>query len=134
MKVRHEGGCHCGALRFAFDSAKPLSPRACQCGFCRRHGARTVTDPDGAASLELPADTIRYRFGSGVTEFLICGRCGVYVGALALVDGRNFATLNLNAFEDPRPDLPAAPISYQGESVEARAERRRARWTPVLTN
>jgi len=129
--VRHEGGCHCGALRFTFDSDKPLAPRACQCGFCRRHGARTVTDPEGFATLDLGAATIRYCFGSGVTEFLICGRCGVYVGAMAPIDGRGFVTLNLNAFDDPRHDLVAEPVSYQGESAEARAARRRARWTSV---
>ena len=62
---------------------RPLAPRACQCGFCRRHGARTVSDPAGAASLSLGEKAMRYRFGTGTTDFLICGRCGVYVAALA---------------------------------------------------
>lgn len=129
--VTCEGACHCGALRFTFVSDKPLSPRACQCGFCRRHGARTVTDPDGAVVLELGAETIRYRFGLGVTDFLVCGRCGVYVGALARIDGRDFATLNLNAFDEPHPELEAAPVSYADESVGERSARRSERWTPV---
>ena len=129
--VTREGGCHCGALRATFASDKPLAPRACQCGFCRRHGARTVTDPDGIATLALGAETICYRFGSGVTDFLICGRCGTYVGAMARIDGRNFVTLNLNAFDDPRLDLAAEPVSYAGEKSEERSARRRIRWTPV---
>jgi len=42
-----------GANRIAFESDRPLAPRSCQCGFCRRHGARTVSDPDGVVTLIL---------------------------------------------------------------------------------
>jgi len=127
----HGGQCHCGAIQFEFETDKPLAPRACQCGFCRKHGARTVADPQGSALLTLGPETRRYRFGSKVTDFLICSWCGVYVGALAEIGGQAFATLNLNAFDDPRPNLEAVPASYDGEAIEARADRRRARWTPA---
>lgn len=115
----------------SFETDKPLAPRACQCRFCRKHGARTVADPEGAALLALGPETIRFRFGSGATDFLLCGRCGIYVGAAAEIDGRLYATLNLNAFEDPRLDLEATPVSYEGESAAAKADRRRAKWTPA---
>lgn len=127
----HTGQCHCGALRLRFETALPLAPRACQCGFCRRHGARTVSDPAGAAELKVAADAIRYRFATGTTDYLICARCGIYVAAAAEIDGRCFATLNLNAFDDPRLDLAAEPVSYAGETADAKAQRRRARWTPA---
>lgn len=92
---------------------------------------RAVSDPDGAATLKLGPETIRYRFGLGVTDFLICGRCGVYVGALANLDGRDLVTLNLNAFDDPQRDLGATPVSYEGESAAMRSARRGERWTAV---
>jgi hypothetical protein len=129
--MRHEGGCHCGALRLRLDTERPLAPRACRCGFCRRHNVRMVSDPNGAAELMLGAEAQTYRFGTSATDFLICRRCGVYVGAVAELDGRIFATLNLNAFDDPRRDLAAMPVSYDGETPEARAVRRRAKWTPA---
>lgn len=129
--ARHTGQCHCGAIRFAFDSDASLVPRACQCGFCRRHGARTVSDPAGRAVFTPGPETIRYRFGSRATDFLICGRCGVYVGAVMEIDSATYATLNLNAFDDPRLDLAAEPVSYEGESAAEKAARRRARWTPL---
>ena len=128
--MKHEGGCHCGAVRFAFESDKPLAPRACQCGFCRKHNARTVADPDGSAVLAFAATPIRYRFGLGVTDFLICGRCGCCIGAETEIGGCRYATLNLNAFDEPRLDLEAEPISYDGESPTMRAARRHERWTP----
>ena len=131
--MKYTGQCHCGAIRTEFETRKPLAPRACQCSFCRRHDARTVTDPEGAAVLELADDVIRYRFGTGTTEFLICGRCGVYVGAAAEIDGQAYVTLNLNAFDDPRLDLAGVPASYEGEDAATKAMRRAARWTPVRT-
>ena len=125
------GHCHCGAIRITFETDWPFEPRQCQCLFCRRHNVRMVSDPDGAVVLTLGAETQRYRFASATTDYLICGRCGVYVGAVAEVEGRTYATLNLNAFDDPRLDLAPTRVSYEGESAEQKAERRRRRWTPV---
>jgi len=127
----HTGRCHCGAIRLSFESERPLAPRACQCGFCRRHGARTVTDPKGLADVMLGSEAIRYRFGTGTSDFLLCGRCGVYAGAAARLDGRWYATLNLNAFDEPRLELAAVPVSYDGEGAEAKAARRQRNWTPA---
>jgi hypothetical protein len=129
--MNHIGQCHCGAIRFALETKKPLAPRACQCGFCRKHGARTVADPDGAAVLTLAPETVRYRFASKAADYLICGRCGVYAGALAEIDGQLYVTLNLNAFTDPRLELQGAPVSYEGEDAAGKAARRRERWTPA---
>ena len=129
--MKHEGRCHCGALSFVLETQEPLAPRQCQCGFCRRHNVRMVTDPAGAAVLTLGPEMQRYRFATGTTDYLICGRCGVYVGAIAEVDGRTLATLNLNAFDDPRLDLAPEPVSYAGETVAEKAERRRRKWTPA---
>jgi hypothetical protein len=131
MRRRFLGGCHCGESRIAFDTARPLAPRACGCGFCRRHGARTVTDPDGAAELRLGPAAILYRFATRSTDYWLCGRCGIYLGAAVRIDGADFATLNLNAFEDPRLDLAAIPVSYEGEIAEAKRDRRRQAWTPA---
>jgi len=130
MELR--SGCHCGAIRVSFETEKPLAPRACQCSFCRKHNARTVSDPEGSAILTLGPETLRYRFGAQVTDFLLCGRCGVYVGAVSEIDGRLYATLNLNAFDDPRWELEPAPVSYDGEARDARIERRLERWTPAV--
>ena len=129
MELR--GRCHCGAIRVAFETGKPLAPRACQCSFCRKHGARTVSDPAGSAILTLGAETLRYRFGEGVSDSLLCGRCGIYVGAVSEIEGRLYATLNLNAFDDPRWELEAAPVSYDGEGRASRLSRRLERWTPA---
>ena len=129
--MNHRGQCHCGAIRIAFETERLLAPRQCQCGFCRRHNVRMVSDPEGRAVLTLGPETLRYRFATQTTDYLICGRCGVYVGAIAELDGLTLATLNLNAFDEPQLDLAAEAVFYDGESAEQKAERRRRKWTPA---
>ena len=129
--ARHLGGCHCGALRVEYETNAPLAPRACQCSFCRKHHARSVSDPDGSAVIALGREAIRYRFGTGSADFLICGRCGVYVGVVQDIDGQLYAVLNLTAFDDPHEHVPDEPMRYDGETPDDRAARRRARWTPA---
>jgi hypothetical protein len=132
-EAAYHGGCHCGALRLTFRSARPLAPRACGCSFCRKHGGRWVSDAEGSAAIRwnpAVAPTI-YRFGTATAEFLICPRCGSCVAAVDEHDTGRIAVLNLNAFDDPRIDIKAAPMDYDGEDVETRQVRRRARWTPI---
>jgi len=47
----------------------------------RKHGARTITDPKGCMKITVRAaeNLIRYRFGLKTADYLVCGRCGVYV-------------------------------------------------------
>jgi hypothetical protein len=129
--MRYAGGCHCGAIRLTFESERPLSPRACQCSFCRKHGARTVSDPAGAATIGFSAPPLLYRFASRSTDYLLCPRCGIYVGAVFGPPEARAATLNLNAFDDPRLEIEADPVSYDGETDAGKAKRRRLRWTPL---
>ena len=136
MSHRYEGACHCGVVRFAFTTAIPPSQwriRACQCSFCRAHGARTISDPEGNIRFTI-LDTdalVEYRFGLRTAAFLVCGRCGIYIAAvIATLRGR-FATINANALTN-RPEIEdARSVSYDGETAEQRLARRERSWTPV---
>src|SRR5918997_5262358 len=99
------GGCHCGNISFAFETEKTTSQldvRACDCSFCTRHGGRTTTDPQGSVRFTVRdrAKLNRYRFGLRTADFLICAECGAYVGAVISEDGRAYATLNVNVFDE----------------------------------
>ncbi|HEV7986563.1 MAG TPA: hypothetical protein VGP20_10375 [Steroidobacteraceae bacterium] len=134
----YRGGCHCGALHYRYVT--DLSPgewpvRACQCSFCRLHSATTTSDPAGSLSFSAAdaAPLQRYRFGGRTADFLICCKCGAYLGATVKVDAARFGLVNLRTLRPIPQDLPA-PIAmhYDGESVDARLSRRAARWTPLL--
>jgi hypothetical protein len=131
-----EGRCHCGAIGFIFrtsQSPAQWTVRACQCSFCRGHGARTVSDPNGSVAFRITqaSKLTRYRFGMRSSDFLICRECGVYVAALLTSPNGQFATLNINTIGTPLDVPEALPVSYEGESSEQRQVRREQRWTPV---
>jgi hypothetical protein len=108
--------------------------RSCACSFCRRHGARCVSDPAGAVRILVhdPALLIRYRFGLRTAEFLVCGRCGTYLGAVMTAGGSAVATINVNSFDPPHPfERQGVPMRYDAESEPERRARRAAGWTPV---
>jgi hypothetical protein len=132
-----EGGCHCGNIRYAFETRSRLAMlgvRACLCSFCRAHGARNASDPNGAMRIRVHdgARLARYRFGLKTADFLLCRTCGVYVGALLPGGMGGWFTVNVNTLDDKPPlDLPLAPHDYGTEDTAARVSRREARWTPV---
>src|SRR5262245_56597280 len=109
----HRGGCHCGNVGWTLTTrlaAGELPVRACQCSFCRRHGALTTSDPAGtlAFAVQDPVALRRYRFGTGSADFLLCARCGVYVAAVMEENDRRFGIVNLNSL-DARADLTPLP-------------------------
>ena len=115
-----EGRCHCGAIGFTFSTSRPPAEwtvRACQCSFCRGHGARTISDPKGSVAFQVAeaSKLERYRFGTRSSEFLICRNCGVYVAALLTSNNGQFATLNINTIRVPLEVPEAVPVSYEGE-------------------
>ena len=132
-----EGGCHCGALGFSFQAALPVtrwSVRACQCGFCRAHAARTTSDPSGRLAFRVNGDEAlqRYRFGLMTADFLVCRHCGVYLGAQIATANGAFGIINTRALTPLPAELPvAAHADYASESASDRIARRERRWTPL---
>ena len=137
-KYRIVGGCHCGNISYVFDSsvrAEALGLRACQCSFCRAHGARTTSDPNGEMRISIrdKEKLQRYRFGLKTADFLICRACGVFVGALMASDGKQFFTVNANTFKPPPAyDIIAVAKDFSAEDGGGRTDRRAQMWTPVL--
>jgi len=81
------GSCHCGCLRIAVATRQvpaAIVPRACDCAFCRKHGAAWISDPAGQLRVTAgEAGTLReYEQGSNAARFLLCARCGVLVAAI----------------------------------------------------
>ena len=131
------GNCHCGALGLSFQTALPpaeWSVRACQCSFCRLHGALSTSDPAGRLTFHVKdVDSLqRYRFALKTADFLVCGRCGVYVGAQIETPRGAFGIINaLTLAPMPHELPPAARADYSAESSADRVRRREQRWTPL---
>jgi hypothetical protein len=131
------GSCHCGNVRVAFEtrtSPEQTQIRLCQCSFCRKHAARAAADPAGHLRIDV-ADAgglTRYRFGLATADFLVCGRCGVYVAAVMFADDGAYAVLNVSVLDDrERFSHAGVPLVYDEEDVATRTARRKQRWTPA---
>ena len=76
---KHEGGCHCGAVRFAAElPPEPVPALDCNCSICRSTGFLHIVVPHGDFSLLSGRDRLTsYRFGTGAAEHLFCSVCGV---------------------------------------------------------
>ena len=131
--ITYPGSCHCRAIAITFTSErKPDEMRVgrCGCSFCRRHGARTMGDPTGSVEFRVaPQHLLRYRFGLGITDYLLCARCGVYVGAVMPDDGGPIGIVNVNALDTRDTFDPTPPLHhYDGEDEARRRARRRKFW------
>lgn len=104
---QHQASCHCGAIELSFTLSRPAAdyqPRACDCDFCRRHGAAYISDPAGSLAIRYAGAAVlgRYRQGSGTADCLVCRECGVLVGAIYEDGESRYGTLNRRILlEDP---------------------------------
>lgn len=137
MSLSFHGRCHCGNVEFIFETgltAEQLPLRACACSFCSSNGARTTSDPKGCVKITVHDSNllIRYRFGLKTADFLVCGRCGVYLGAVLTAGDKAYATVNINTF-DSLESFRQKPltVTYDGETEVGWRVRREANWTPV---
>lgn len=133
------GSCHCGNIRFVFDRPEtgPTIPvRACGCGFCRKHGGVWTSHAGGSFRLQIadPSLVTLYRFGTRSADFHVCAGCGAVPIVTCTMDGRRFAVVNANTFDDvQRSELAESATDFEGESMESRLARRRRNWTPEAT-
>jgi hypothetical protein len=133
----YSGQCHCGAIRVELTTDRLPSEQvlgACQCTFCRKHNARTFSDPKAHVTLTaIDLEQIqRYSFGLRTSDQIVCRQCGVYV-AMTLTEGAriwsviNVDTLDGRALFTRSPE----PRDYGAEDRKGRIARRKARWCPT---
>ena len=73
-----QGGCHCGAVRFAISVEPPLELLDCNCSICAKTGYLHLNVRHDQFTLLSGEDCLTsYRFGTGVADHLFCQSCGV---------------------------------------------------------
>jgi hypothetical protein len=76
----------------------------------------------------------RYEFGTRTATFHVCARCGVLPLVTSTIEGRTYAVVNVNCFEDvDAARLDRAPADFEGETVESRLARRKRGWIADVT-
>lgn len=128
------GKCHCGNIAFTLTwdpDPREIPARACSCSFCVKHGGVWTSNPKGALEVVIkePGMVSKYAFGTRTAKFHICARCGVVPVATSLIDGRLYAVVGVNAFENVEPALLSrTPSNFDGEGQDDRLARRKRNW------
>lgn len=127
------GACHCGNLSFELSTCSDVGDiraRACDCSFCRLHGARNWSDPEGSVTIRVAdkQNLQKYRFGLRTADFYVCRVCGAYLGAVLSDDEGTWSTVNLRL---SKLSVKEDPVSYGNEATADRVQRRKRAWTPT---
>ena len=76
--MKLQGGCHCGAVRFAAEAADDARLLDCDCSMCAKTGYLHLIVPATDFRLLAGADMLsEYRFGTGAARHLFCRVCGI---------------------------------------------------------
>jgi hypothetical protein len=76
--VIHQGGCHCGRVRFEVDAPARIEALDCNCSICEKTGFLHLIVPKAQFRLRQGEDALReYVWGTGVARHYFCGVCGI---------------------------------------------------------
>src|SRR5262249_55004325 len=78
MLSSHEGGCHCGRIRFRAEVDLD-QVTSCNCSICTQKGILHLAVTHGRFQLLSGADAITtYQFNTGTAKHTFCRHCGVH--------------------------------------------------------
>jgi hypothetical protein len=112
MTPTRQGGCQCGAIRFAASGASS-SVSLCHCRMCQKASGNLfgafATYPRDAVTWSAPPARFR---SSSIAERGFCARCGTPLSWEG--DGKATVSLALGAFDDPGSLPPTKNIGVEG--------------------
>jgi hypothetical protein len=108
------------------------NPRACDCGFCRKHAAAYISDAHGSLEIEIGASADRgsFRQGSEAADCLFCRRCGVLVGVTCEIEGRSHGAVNVRCLNSAVTFGPELAVSPKQLSATDKLQRWQELWFP----
>ncbi len=110
--IWHDGGCHCGAVRYQVFLPDEVKVTECNCSICSRSGYLHAIVTDEQFRLLKGEDKLTsYRFNTGTADHLFCGICGIksfyrprshpegWSVNLRCLDPDEFTSINIEAFD-----------------------------------
>jgi hypothetical protein len=97
----HEGGCHCGAVKYSVEIDPSVEALACNCSICGRTGAYLQFVTPEKFSLHQGDDHLTdYQFNKQVIHHLFCKTCGVRSFARGVKpDGSPMIAINVRCLD-----------------------------------
>src|SRR5262245_28587099 len=102
MNKRHNGSCHCGAVKFVVEmDVEKSGGTRCNCSVCNKTNVTASRATPGALAVTQGQSLLsEYKTGSAGRFF--CSKCGVHLYGAGYVEeiGGDFLSVNLNALDD----------------------------------
>ena len=78
MEQTHQGGCHCGRVRFEV-TADIDEVTDCNCSVCAKKGfLHLIVEPSQFRLIQGEDALSTYRFNTGVARHTFCANCGIH--------------------------------------------------------
>ena len=127
---RHNGSCHCGAVKYAVELYSSTSASMCNCSICTKVGAVAAIVKPSAFTLLAGADSLgEYQWGPKLSTRFFCKQCGVHSFARGHLEevGGDYVSINCNTLDDI--DLRDLKINHwDGRHNNWEAGTRSSRW------
>jgi len=76
--IQHQGGCHCGRVRFEVLASAVVNVSQCNCSICSKSGFLGMIISKERFTLKSGEEYLtEYTFDSGVAKHLFCKHCGI---------------------------------------------------------
>jgi hypothetical protein len=116
-RMRYEGSCHCGGIRFEVEGQLE-GALACNCSICSRRASLLWFVPRDELRLLTPEENVStYLFNKHVIKHRFCANCGIHAfGEAADPTGKRMAAINIRCLDGI--DLDAVPVRhFDGRAV-----------------
>src|SRR5712692_6036875 len=129
MMTTHEGGCHCGRVRFRIQVAlEQTLVGECNCTICTNKGILHL--PVAHERLEILSgaeDLATYLFGTGVAKHTFCRHCGMHPFYHPRTDPQNYS-VNARCLDAYDPATMGPRRLFDGKNWEAAFATTGAEW------
>jgi hypothetical protein len=98
----HQGGCHCGAVRYRVELDLTAPALSCNCSMCGRAGTYLMFVPADKFTLEKGEGSLTdYQFNRHVIHHLFCKTCGIKPFARGKnAQGSDTVAVNVRTLDD----------------------------------
>jgi len=127
---KHQGGCHCGRVRYEVEIDLHSPASRCNCSICTMTASASyIVKPSAFRQLAGEGEVGAYEWGAKVSKRYFCSHCGIQTfgrGHLAEVGG-DFVSVNANTLDGVDPNALDA-IYWDGRHDNWQAGPRKEPW------
>jgi hypothetical protein len=114
----HQGGCHCGAVRYTVEIDPTAQAISCNCSMCGRSGTLLQFVAEGAFKLHQGESSLTdYQFNSKKIHHTFCKTCGIKPFARGVGPQGPMVAINVRTLDEVDPfAIASKAIPYDGKS------------------